>query len=159
MWVGLSGTPDTPCPASILSVVQTFPPRPVLVTPPTAPDEAVEGRPRRPWTPRLPIIEEDGRLSPPLPIEEVLKTHHRPFSQRFRSNPPRYTDRNAPPSYSFFDVTGPKGEKFEDLRNNKFIARRGGWKKLCIIGFLVLLILIALVVGVAVGVSQKKNNR
>ena len=107
---------------------------------------------------RLPIIEED-HPSPPLPIEAPPRTHNRPFSQRFRSNPPRYSDKNGPPSYTFLDVIGPKGETFEDLRNNKFIARRGGWKKLCIIGFLIVLIVIGLAVGLAVGLTQRMNRR
>ena len=107
---------------------------------------------------RLPIIEED-HPSPPLPPEEPPKTYHRPFSQRFRSNPPIYTDKNLPPEYSFFDVIGPKGEKFDDLRNNKFIAERGGWRKLCTIGFVLFLIVTGVVVGLAVGLSKKHSSR
>ena len=106
----------------------------------------------------LPMIEED-HPSPPLPVEPPPKTHNRPFSQRFRSNPPRYSDKNGPPGYTLSDVIGPKGERFEDLRDNKFIARRGGWKKLCLIGAVVLIVVIALVVGLAVGVTMRKSSR
>ena len=97
--------------------------------------------------------------SPPLPALTQPKTHHRPFSRRFFGEPPRYSNGPAPPTYSFFDVTGPKGEKFEDLRNNKFITRRGGWKKLCIIAVVVFILVIALVVGLAVGLSKKNSSR
>ncbi len=108
---------------------------------------------------RLPIIEED-HPSPTLPPEEPPKTYHRPYYQRFRSNPPIYSDKNSPPEYSFFNnVVGPKGEKFDDLRNNEFIAERGGWKKLCTIGFVLLLLVIGVVVGVAVGITKKHSGR
>ena len=50
---------------------------------------------------------------------------------------------------------GPKGESFNDVRNNKYIAQRGGWKRICLITWLVLLAVIALIVGLAVGLTKK----
>lgn len=103
--------------------------------------------------PRLPIIEEDR---PALAAPQ--KTHNRPFSRRFLGEPPRYSSGHSPPKYALWDVTGPNGEKFEDLRNNAYVARRGGWKRVCLVALVVVAILLALIVGLAVGLGMKKNN-
>ncbi len=105
---------------------------------------------------RLSIIAEDSNNPPPLP--PVQQTHNRPFSRRFLGEPPRYRDGKEPPKYSLWDVTGPKGEKFEDLRNNAYVARRGGWKRICLVAFLVIACIVALVVGLVVGL-RKKHTR
>lgn len=108
---------------------------------------------------RLPIIDED-HPSPPLPLPP--RTHNRPFSRRFLGEPPRYSNGHEPPKYTFFDVKGPKGEKFEDLRNNAYIAQRGGWKRICIISLVLLVVIVALAVGLGVGLGMgmmHNNNR
>ncbi len=105
---------------------------------------------------RLPAIDEDSP-SPPLSLPQ--KTHHRPFTRRFLGDPPHYGSGHPPPKYTFWDVTGPKGEKFEDLRNNEYIAKRGGWKRICTISLIVLFLLIGLVVGLAVGLTKGKSNK
>jgi hypothetical protein len=46
-----------------------------------------------------------------------------------------------------------------DVRNNKHIARRGGWKRLCIIVIVLLFVVIALAVGLGVGLKNKKKSR
>jgi hypothetical protein len=54
------------------------------------------------------------------------------------------------------------GEKFSALRtyrNHKQIAKRGGWKRLAIIGVVVLSLIIALAVGLALGLRKKSSNR
>ena len=105
---------------------------------------------------RLSIIEEDGdtpRL-PPMPI----KAHHRPFHRRWNiGDPPRHSYETSPPKYSVWDTTGPKGEKLADVRNNKYIARRGGWRRIFLIAFLVIGSIIGLVVGLVFGL--RKNHR
>ncbi|KAL8966069.1 MAG: hypothetical protein Q9197_006196 [Variospora fuerteventurae] len=102
---------------------------------------------------RLSIIEEDGDI-PPLPA----KAHHRPFHRRWNlGDPPSISFEISPPKYSVWDATGPKGEKLSDVRNNKYIARRGGWKRIC----LILVLLVALIVGLAVGLTvglRKKDS-
>lgn len=103
---------------------------------------------------RLSIIAEDGVLSP-----HPAKAHNRPFSRRWNiGDPPRHSFEKSPPSYSVWDVTGPKGEKLGDVRNNKHIASRGGWKRTCLIALLVLAMLVALIVGLIVGL-QKKHKK
>lgn len=121
-------------------------------------------QPRRPIMParttselnRLSAIAEDGD-APAIPP----KAAHRPVSRRFGlGSPPKHDHESPPPPYtSFADVLGPNGEKFNDVRNNKHIARRGGWKRLCIIGFVAAVVLVGLVVGLVVGMRHKGSNR
>ncbi|KAG8533851.1 uncharacterized protein KY384_001592 [Bacidia gigantensis] len=107
---------------------------------------------------RLSVIDED-QPSPPEPPQAHSTPSHRPFHQRFGlGEPPRYSNGDGPPKYSFWDITGPKGEKFDDLRNNAYIAKRGGLKRICLILSFLLILLIALAVGLGVGLSQKKKN-
>lgn len=105
---------------------------------------------------RLSIIEEDANYVP-LPPTSPPKTHNRPFHRRFLGEPPRYSGR-SPPTYTLWDVTGPKGEKFEELRNNAYVARRGGWRRICLVAIIVIACLVALVVGLAVGLHKKHSN-
>ncbi|KAM0806381.1 hypothetical protein BDR22DRAFT_27731 [Usnea florida] len=107
---------------------------------------------------RLSIIEEDASYVPlpPTPTSPP-KTHNRPFHRRFIGDPPRYSGR-SPPTYTLWDVTGPKGEKFEDLRNNAYVARRGGWRRIGVLAAIVILLVVALAVGLAVGLRKKSNN-
>lgn len=105
---------------------------------------------------RLSIIEEDANYVQ-LPPTSPPKTHNRPFHRRFLGEPPSYSGR-SPPTYSLWDVTGSKGEKFEDLRNNAYVARRGGWRRICTVIVIVITCVIALVVGLAVGLHNKHNN-
>ncbi|KAL9614215.1 MAG: hypothetical protein Q9167_001303 [Letrouitia subvulpina] len=100
---------------------------------------------------RLSIIEEDG-FTPPIPP----RAHHRPFNRRWHlGDPPRHSFDIPPPKYSVWDTTGPKGEKLMDVKNNKYIAKRGGAKRIC----LALFILVALVVGLAVGLTIGLRKR
>ena len=74
-----------------------------------------------------------------------------------------------PPKYrkvedSFSDVKGPKGETFQDLRENRHITKRGGWKRLTLLGVLILIVVIALGVGLGIGLGvglgrRKKDDR
>ena len=110
---------------------------------------------------RLSVIEED-RPSQPSHSHPTTSTntHNRPFSRRFGlGEPPRYQQGRSPPNYTFWDIQGPKGEKFADLRNNAQVAKRGGWKRICIIGWLVVILILALAVGLGVGLSKKHSKR
>ena len=93
---------------------------------------------------RLSIIAEDGFI-PTIPDNP---RNNRTFSRGWAfGNPPRHSFEKSPPSYSFWDVTGPKGERLADVRNNKYIAKRGGWRRICLIALVVLAALVALAVG------------
>ncbi len=107
---------------------------------------------------RLSVIAEDGDVQPAPPIP--LRAAHRPFGKRFHhGDPPRHSFEKPPPPYSVWsDVTGPKGERLGDLRRNRFIAKRGGWRRLCIIGFVVIAVLVGLIVGLVVGLRRKRSN-
>ena len=106
---------------------------------------------------RLSIIAEDSSATA-LPPRPPPQTHNRPFGRRFLGDPPRYSNGPAPPKYSLWDVTGPKGEKFEDLRNNAYVARRGGWRRICLIALIVIACIVALVVGLVVGLKKKHSR-
>lgn len=105
---------------------------------------------------RLSIIEEDANYVP-LPPTSPPKTHHRPFHRRFLGEPPSYSGPSTPP-YSLWDVRGPKGEKMQGLRNNRF-TNIGGPRRLCLIAVIAIACIVALAVGLAVGLHKKNNNR
>jgi hypothetical protein len=116
----------------------------------------------------LPGISEDSDvfIDPQTPPPVPKRALNRPVNKGFRLGaPPVFTHENRPPpEYSLFDgpeAIGPNGEKLEtvrkDFRNNKHIAKRGGWKKLVLIALVILLCLIGLIVGLVVGL-QKENN-
>ncbi|MCJ1393207.1 hypothetical protein MMC18_006079 [Xylographa bjoerkii] len=68
---------------------------------------------------RLSVIEEDHPPAlysqPPAETAEPKRPHNRPFSRRFVGKPPRYSNGQNPSRYAFWDVTGPKGERFADF--------------------------------------------
>ena len=103
---------------------------------------------------RLSVIAEDGVL----PQAPGKSRNNRTFSRGWAFNPPRHSFEESPPNYSFWDVTGPKGEKLTDVRNNKYIARRGGWRRICLITLVVVAMLVALAVGLGVGLRKKHSN-
>lgn len=126
---------------------------------PTLPRHSFNSPKRNGATPpdaRLSIIAEDGDLPPRPPAN----THHRPFSRRWNlGDPPRPSFETSPPKYALWDVTGPKGEKLADVRNNKFIARRGGWRRTCLIALILAAAVVALVVGLVVGLRNRSHKR
>ena len=103
---------------------------------------------------RLSVIAEDGAV-PQVPEKS---RNNRTFSRGWAFNPPRHSFEESPPIYSFWDVTGPKGEKLTDVRNNKYIAQRGGWRRICLIFFVVLAVILALAIGLGVGLHKKKHT-
>lgn len=107
---------------------------------------------------RLSVIAEDGDV--PLPPRAVTRTHHRPFGRRWNlGNPPMHNYEKSPPEYSLRDDSPPKHRRCMALRNNKQLAKRGGWKRLlCIILFLIALV-VALAVGLLVGLRQRNRTR
>ncbi|MCJ1439338.1 hypothetical protein MMC27_008730 [Xylographa pallens] len=115
----------------------------------------------RPNEGRLSIIVEDGDV-PPVP-QRPSKSQRRPFSRIFFPvSPPRHSFESPPPRYSLWDVTGPKGEKLAELRNNinnnKHIAGRGGWKRLLLLVLIVIVIIVALAVGLTIGLRNRSNG-
>lgn len=131
-------TPANPQPRSILKPSQ---PR-VMSGSPVAADD------------RLSVIMENGDAPPP-PVP--VKASHRPHYRRWQlGSPPSFRFESPPPPY--VEVLGPHGEKLSDVRNNKHIARRGGWKRLCIIMFVLMIIVIALAVGLSVGLKKSRSR-
>lgn len=114
---------------------------------------------------RLSIIDEDNPSSgphhqpEPLPPRPV-RTSHRPLHRRFGlGEHPKYEGGGGPPGYSSEDVLSKRGEKLQQIRNNPFIARRGGFRRICLIFLILLVIILALSIGLGVGLSKNKKNR
>lgn len=105
---------------------------------------------------RLSVIAEDG-ATPAVPGNPPR--NNRTFSRGWAfGNPPSHSFEKPPPQYSFLDVTGPKGEKLTDVRNNRHIARRGGWRRICLIALVVLAVIVALAVGLGVGLHKNHTS-
>ena len=105
---------------------------------------------------RLSIIAEDGV---PLP-RPPQNPPHRPFRRRWNlGDPPRHSFEVPPPKYALWDVPEPKGDKLDDVRNNKHIAKRGGWRRTCLILLILIAAVVALVVGLVVGLRHRAKKR
>jgi hypothetical protein len=116
----------------------------------------------------LPAIAEDrnsfhaSQTPPPVPP----RAWNRPAQRIFGLGPSILSQHDIPPAYSQFDSTGvegPHGEKLSDVRkkgfnNNKHIAKRGGWKRLALLAFFVVLCIIGLAVGLFVGLRHRKKS-
>ncbi|KAI9806476.1 MAG: hypothetical protein M1833_003663 [Piccolia ochrophora] len=103
---------------------------------------------------RLSVIMENGDA--PAPPKES----HRPFARRLG-----FGESDPPPPYTAYvpfgkyaDVIGPNGEKFHDLRNNRYLTRRGGWRRLLIITIVAVAIIVGLTVGLVVGLRRKDEE-
>ena len=106
---------------------------------------------------RLGAIHEDGGMQPDIPP----RAHNRPMRLIYSSFPALERYHLAPPPYTEYnDIIGPKGEKFSDLRSNRYLSKRGGWLRLLIIGLIVLIIIVAVAVGLGAGlIRPKKSSR
>ncbi len=106
---------------------------------------------------RLSIIIEDRDLTP-----RPDKTYfHLPFGRRWIiiDDLPRPSFDRSPPKYSLWDATGPKGDRLWEVTENRYISRRGGWRRISLIGLIVAAVVVALVVGLAVGLKKKDKKR
>lgn len=102
----------------------------------------------------LGAIDEDGGMRPDIPVRSAQRQKPRLFHLPFQWSEPR-----APPPYTEYnDITGPRGEKFSDLRNNRHVTKRGGWTRLLIIALIVLAIIIGLAVGLGVGLTHHSRS-
>lgn len=116
----------------------------------------------------LPAISEDGasfvepRQPPPVPP----RAWNRPLNKQFNLGAtPALNYEGSPPVYSHFDdtsVEGPHGEKLSEVRkgvtNNRHIAKRGGWKRLGLIALIAIICIVALVVGLVVGLRNRNRS-
>lgn len=127
------------------------------------------GSMRQPPSPSsLPAISEDrtafveSRGAPPVPIRASNRPSHRNVALDSR---PRHNYETSPLAYSHFSFDEPErpnGEELAEVRkgfvNNKHIAKRGGWRRLLIIGIILALIIVGLVVGLVIGL-RNRNKR
>lgn len=85
---------------------------------------------------------------------------HRPWFRNFEhGDPPDHENDRPPPPYSrYANKLGPGGEKLQEVRNNKFIARRGGWWRLAAVAIVIAIIVVSLVVGLVVGLRNRRQR-
>lgn len=69
-------------------------------------------------------------------------------------------DHSEPPVGTYDDITGPRGEKFGDLRQNKPFRppNRGGWRRFLCLGLVALIVLLAIGLGVGLGVGLTRHK-
>jgi hypothetical protein len=96
-------------------------------------------------------IDEEGGMRPDIPQRSLNRPMARFFQMPFQTRAP-------PPYAEYHDVTGPRGEKFSDLRNNRHVAKRGGWTRVLLIALIVLLVIVGLAVGLGVGLTRPKGS-
>ncbi|MCJ1372735.1 hypothetical protein MMC20_003960 [Loxospora ochrophaea] len=111
---------------------------------------------------RLSIIAEDESV-PPLPrIPPRTHAQHRPVNRRWHfGDPPRPSFEKPPPVYSLSDPdpqTPPRSQRWSIVRNNRHVARRGGWKRLLILAIVVIIIAVGLALGLAIGLKARNHN-
>lgn len=119
---------------------------------------------RGPASDLLPAIPEDGstvHLPPAIPAR--AKHRPNPLITSWLSDPPRSSFDSSPPAYTE-SVASPQfsedpREKTNPLRDNRFIARRGGWLRLCLVVLFLILCIVGLVVGLVVGLKKKHSNK
>jgi hypothetical protein len=99
---------------------------------------------------RLGPIDEHGGMQPDITQEPANRQVARLFMP--------FQIRGPPPGGEYDNVTGPRGEKFSDLRNNRHVAKRGGWTRVLLIALIVLLIIVGLAVGLGVGLTRSKKS-
>lgn len=130
----------------------------------------------QPVTPNhLGAIDEDSNsVAPDVPRRHPGRNANRPrkivgfipgdaskfFSWSSYSRP----HEDVPPPGAYDGITGPRGEKFSDLRQNKPFRPpgRGGWKRMICLGSVVALIVLLAVglgVGLGVGLTRRKGTR
>lgn len=74
-------------------------------------------------------------------------------------------DADVPPPYAYDTITGPNGEKFADVRQNKpkdLIAQGKRRRKMICFGLVAIILLIIaviLAIGLGVGLTRRKINR
>ncbi|KAI9729284.1 MAG: hypothetical protein M1834_006955 [Cirrosporium novae-zelandiae] len=113
---------------------------------------------------------EDRSLSwPHLPPLKTTNSYPMLYGLSLPSTPrSSYSEKHPSPYTSPFhspynNIISPGGVKFNEIRNrrfrnNKYIARRGGWRRLTLIIFLLVAVIIALGVGLGVGVHIHNHN-
>ena len=108
-----------------------------------------KGRRAAAAAPNLGLIEEDGGMHADTPQRPTDRQTARLFS---------FPGRGSPPFADYESVRGPRGEKFSDLRNNRHVAKRGGWTRVLLMALIVLLVIMGLGVGLGVGLTRSKKS-
>ncbi|KAI0126581.1 hypothetical protein BJ170DRAFT_684168 [Xylariales sp. AK1849] len=107
----------------------------------------------------MPVIDEDNHDAPPLP-EKSTKRSDLGFGAHLKHPPPGY----PPPAYSNFSYStttnsnGPPSEHPPKDIKPGWLARRGGWYRLALIGLVAAGCIIALAVGLALGLRHRSST-
>lgn len=113
--------------------------------------------------PRLGAIDEHSSIiAPDIPSRNQARRHHRygNATKFFTFGAFPRVDHSVPPVNAYDDITGPRGEKFGDLRQNKPFRQpnRGGWRRFLCLGLVALILLLAIGLGVGLGVGLTRNK-
>jgi hypothetical protein len=122
-----------------------------------------------PMSSSLPAISEDGNAvdprdptAPAIPARSLKRNSYRNF---VLVGPPRQSVPENPQSYWEDDNSVSEGKDAEkssrwrdEVVNNKHVAKRGGWLRLCLIALVLLLCIVGLVVGLVIGLKKKGHE-
>lgn len=114
-------------------------------------------------TARLGAIDEHSNsIAPDIPLPHQNRKQHRygNATKFFTFGASTRSDQPGLPVGAYDDITGPRGEKFGDLRQNKPFRppNRGGWRRLICLGLVALLLLLAIGLGVGLGVGLTRHQ-
>ncbi|KAF2801571.1 uncharacterized protein BDZ99DRAFT_504509 [Mytilinidion resinicola] len=110
---------------------------------------------------RLSVILENGATAPARPKEAYRSSMKK--GTFGLGEAPRESLEDGPhgSSYSYSAWSETSGEKLydlKDIKNNKQVSKRGGWKRLALIVAVLLTIIVAIVIGVVVGTRKKHSG-
>lgn len=112
---------------------------------------------------RLSVIMENGQNDRPNSKRSSQNRHSFRKSLlpgAFAADVPRESQEDAAnKSFGTSIWSDADGEKLGGFRNNRQIAKRGGWKRLALIVALVLTAVIAIIIGAVVGTRKKSSKR
>jgi hypothetical protein len=99
--------------------------------------------------------------APAIPPRSLRRNSNRNFAVVGAST---LNHQDNPPSYWEDDnsIDGKDPEKLsrwtKEVTNNKHVAKRGGWLRLCLIALVVMLCIVGLVVGLVVGLRKRHHK-
>ncbi len=121
----------------------------------------------------LPVLAEDKSSfleswdAPPVPPRALNRPKNR---NSMLGSSPRRSYEGSPPEVTYFAsvkaegplAEGPETKKLSELRrrwmNNKYVSKKGGWKRLAVIGVVITLCIVVLAIGLGVGLKKHKSS-
>lgn len=133
---------------------------------------------KTPPTKVLGAIDENGGMAPDIPIKNPRRNQHtftktpNFISHLFPGSSPKLAYKLRPPESVYEGVTGPHGEKFNDVRANKVSPspprslksslmgeRSHRWRKWACVGLVLVMVVAITAIGLVVGLTRRKHHR